>query len=105
MTLGRLLDKFRAWLIKDTLEEFAQQRIKEAELLKELSDKLRVLAACIDRMDTLERAFVSQEQAHNEAIRELQERLELPKRSKPSGRPFSVLQKIAEAGERAKAQK
>ncbi len=51
-----------------------------------------------ERIDNLEKAVVALEESHNEQLRQLQERLELPQKRKSSGRPFSVLAKIASLG-------
>lgn len=107
MTLNRL----RTWLLGPRIEDIEKQLAELRHLILntpnayEFEERLKVLAGCLTRMDTLERAFMEQEKAHSDALRELQEGLDSRKRRAPSGRPFSVLRGIAEAGERARAER
>ena len=50
------------------------------------------------RIAKLERELADQERAHGAEIQELRDRLDMPAKRKPSGRPFAVLAKIAELG-------
>jgi hypothetical protein len=75
-------------------------------LLRGLFDyepKIVECSICVDtqeRLDTLEKAFVSEQKSNAELIQELQEKLGTSQHRRSSGRPFAVLQKIAEAGAR-----
>lgn len=50
------------------------------------------------RIVELEKELGKLEAAHSTELNELRERLEMPAKRKPSGRPFAVLAKIAEMG-------
>ncbi len=50
------------------------------------------------RIGELEKEISRIEAANGAEIQELRDRLEMPAKRKPSGRPFSVLQKIAAMG-------
>ncbi len=51
-----------------------------------------------ERVAKLERELVEQESAHGAEMQELRDRLDMPAKRKPSGRPFAVLAKLAAMG-------
>jgi len=56
-------------------------------------------AVALARISELEKELADQELVHSQEIQEFRDRLDMPAKRKPSGRPFHVLQKIAEMGE------
>jgi hypothetical protein len=60
-------------------------------------------AALAARLDTLEKAFAEEQKSNAELIGDLQEKLGTQQHRRSSGRPWPVLQKVAEMG--AKAQR
>ncbi len=73
--------------------------ISETNLARERADM------ALSRIGELEKELSKQEQAHSAEIAELRERLDMPAKRKPSGRPFSVLQKVAAMGAEAQRMK
>ncbi len=71
----------------------------DLKLAKERADM------ALARIGELEKELSKQEQAHSAEIAELRERLDMPAKRKPSGRPFSVLQKVAAMGAEAQRMK
>ncbi len=59
----------------------------------------------LSRIGELEKELSKQESAHAAEVNELRERLDMPAKRKPSGRPFSVLQKVAAMGAEAQRMK
>jgi hypothetical protein len=57
------------------------------------------------RVAIIEAAIVEMRETLSGEIAELRERLEMPKRKAPSGRPFTVLRSLAEEGARRAAEK
>lgn len=74
------------------------------EQVKRESEKLR-MQFDPERIDAIEKALAEMQAAHAEEMKELRERLDMPRRKQASGRPFTELRKLAEIGERIMSQK
>ena len=93
-----MIKRFWRWLTDDGHGPTRDQLL--IALTQHDGELLEIAKKIAERMDTLERAFAAQEQAHNAAIEELRGEKEAKQRRAPSGRPFSVLRAAAEAGAR-----
>ena len=82
----------REWLFADVLVDY-QQAIDKIATLQRYD---------WERMDKIEAALSAFESQHNAEVAEIRERLEMGAKKRPSGRPFSVLQKVASMGAAAR---
>ncbi len=79
---------------------------RKLEELREDHDDLRQKHGfLVERCNDLEKALVDMQAAHNEDLKEIRERLDMPQRRKPTVRPWNMLRSVAEAGERFMAEK
>jgi len=88
----------RAWLgIED--ESARIQKLGAAEdlvgMVKDLDERVA------RRLAHIEEELAKQEASHAVELQELRDRLDMPAKKKASGRPFAVLQKVAELGAQA----
>ncbi len=81
--------------------------IETREQLKSGNDGLAFERSnmALSHISELEKELAKIEAAHAAEVNELRERLEMPAKRKPSGRPFSVLQKVAAMGAEAQRMK
>ncbi len=77
---------------------FNQSR-KLQELRKEHDALVTVHMELGNRVVEQEKALIEMQAAHNEDMKEIRERLDMPQRRKPTMKPWSVLRSVAEKGE------
>lgn len=96
-TFHLLVEEVRG--VENKLNEF-EQRVSYSQA------QVSILSS-IPAPDTkeIELRLAELEQSFNEQLNELREHMNAPKRSRSSGRPFTMLRKIAEEGERALREK
>ena len=71
---------------------------KYDELRKEVDD-LKKSPDYSGQINELEQAIVDMQASHAEEIKEIRERLDMPRRSKSTMRPWALLRSVAERGE------